>query len=259
MLTQPTSANQSSTQSRNNCSTDRCHWSTAGGCGQVLKYEHTDIFLFIGTTRISQESQNRSTDIGRGTVYLSDLHDQALDYKKRGKKSQSHYFLNMKYTSTHRPSHSDIHCTSSMWPRKQNYVQKTPWSDYHFFMTLYCINQAGSCLEAITMTKIRYARTATSGWPQDDRRTGESGGVRWNPTHSEHTSSHLVDVSRDVSRQSSDWEADRKDVGECLLKLKVKADNSGHFIWLISQLFLVSDSLHFLRKVCRAILAERHS
>lgn len=87
-------ANQSSTQSRNNCSTGRCHWSTAGGCGQVLKYEHTDTFLFIGTTRISQESQNRSTDIGRGTIYRSDLNDQALDYKKKkGKKARATIFL----------------------------------------------------------------------------------------------------------------------------------------------------------------------
>lgn len=32
--------------------------------------------------------------------------------------------------------------------------------------------------------------------------------------------SHLVDVSRDVSRQSSDWKAERKDVGKFLLDFK---------------------------------------
>lgn len=140
------------------------------------------------------------------------------------KTSQSHNFLKVKNTFTRRPSHSNIHCTFGMWPRKQNDVQNT-MIRLSLFMTLYCINQAGSCLEVITMTKIRYARTATSAWPRiTSRRTEEqeSERVRWNPTHSEHTLSHFVDVSRDVSRQSSDWKADRKDVGEFLLELDFK-------------------------------------
>lgn len=37
---------------------------------------------------ICQESRNRSTDKGQGTIYLSDLNDQALDYKKNESEPQ---------------------------------------------------------------------------------------------------------------------------------------------------------------------------
>lgn len=84
---------------------------------------------------ICQESQNRSTDIGRGAIYLSDLNDQALDYKKK-KKSRTHSHTG--------PAIQTYTVLSVCDQEKQNYVQKQ--IRLSLLMTLYCINQAGSCL-----------------------------------------------------------------------------------------------------------------
>lgn len=94
------------------------------------------------------------------------------------------------------------------------------WWAKHFkswlAMTFYCATQAGSCSKVITMTRIRYARPMTPGWPQI---------LPW--WHKNRLESHtvaaaliyLVDVSGHVS---SHRKADRKEVGEFLRRLDCK-------------------------------------
>lgn len=80
---------------------------------------------------ICQDSQNRSTDIGRGTIHLSDLTYQALDYIFLKKKVRAIIFLKWS-THSHTGPAIQTYTVLSVWDQENRTMCKTPWSDYHF-------------------------------------------------------------------------------------------------------------------------------
>ena len=111
---------------------------------------------------------------------------------------------------------------SNMYSKKNWTMCKTPWVDYHFSW-LYAVwtkHQAGSCLDVVTVTKIRMHHHHQT---EEDRGAGRGEGVRTREWDGIPHTRNTPQVStwmfqRDVGRwKAPDWKAVRADVEESSL------------------------------------------